>query len=106
MEVGYVIVVIKRIKPLHATLQPRPRRLQGQDATRAGLEMEMVRGRSSALRAVVKHHHVRIHSKEAMHLGIVFQYALRLVGKSRNSEMHREDGIRIDKYLEPVAETL
>ena len=80
-------------------------RLDGQEPPAAHLEMEMVGGAGSALRAVVEDHHVGEGLSQAQHVGKADGYALGRVLHGRDGVVLGENGEGVDQHLVAAAVT-
>ena len=85
--------------------QPVKMRLDGQEPPAAHLEMEMVGGAGSALRAVVEDHHVGEDLGQAQHVWEAAGYALGRVLHGRDGVVFGENGKGIDQHLVAAAVT-
>ena len=78
-------------------------RLDGQEPPAAHLEMEMVGGAGSALRAVVEDYHVGEGLSQAQHVGEAAGYALGRVLHGRDGVVLGENGEGVDQHLVAAA---
>ena len=78
-------------------------RLDWQEPPAAHLEMEMVGGAGSALRAVVEDHHVWEGLSQAQHVGEAAGYALGRMLHGRDGVVFGENGEGIDQHLVAAA---
>ena len=74
-----------------------------QESLAAHLEMEVVRGAGSALRAVVEDRHVWECLSEAEHVGKAARYPLRHMVHGRYGKVLGENGEWVDQYLVAAA---